>query len=139
MLHVGERGRRENTMRFLSLIASTLLLISFAAAETPTYQQATILDIQRNDAQGLVHKETDAAPPTEQARYDVKVQIGDMIYVCRYKHSTDFVPGNWEKGKTVEGRVGPNKHRVYLKDVSGKEVALPIVTRQAAKSDAMGK
>ena len=139
MLHVGERGRRENTMRFLGLIASTLLLISFAAAETPTYQQATILDIQRNDAQGNVHKQTDAAPPTEQARYDVKVQIGDTIYVCRYKRASDYVPSNWEAGKTVEGRVGPHKHRVYLKDVSGKEVALAIVTRQPAKSDAMGK
>ena len=139
MLHVGERGRRENTMRFLSLIASTLLLVSFAAAETPTYQQATILDIQRNDAQGNVHKQTDAAPPAEQARYDVKVQIGDMIYVCRYKRATDYVPSNWEAGKTVEGRVGTHQHRVYLKDVSGKEVALPIVNRQPAKSGAMGK
>jgi len=139
MLHVGERGRRENSMRFIGLIASTLLLVSFAAAETPTYQQATILDIQQNDAQGVVHKQTDAAPPTEQARYDVKVQIGDMIYVCRYKHATDYVPSNWAAGKTVEGRVGPHKHRVYLKDVSGKEVALPIVTRQPAKSDATGK
>ena len=139
MLHVGERGRRENSMRFIGLIASTLLLVSFAAAETPTYQQATILDIQQNDAQGVVHKPTDAAPPTEQARYDVKVQIGDMIYVCRYKNATDYVPSNWVAGKTVEGRVGPHKHRVYLKDVSGKEVALPIVTRQPAKNDATGK
>ena len=126
-------------MRFLSLIASTLLLASFAAAETPTYQPATILDVKKNDAQGVVNKQTDAGPPTDQARYDVKVQIGDAIYVCRYKRAIDYVPSNWAVGKMVEGRVGSHKHRVYLKDVSGKEVALPIVTRQPAKSDAMGK
>jgi hypothetical protein len=32
----------------------------------------------------------------------------------------------------VDARVGPHKHRIYLKDVSGKEIALPIVTRRAA-------
>ncbi len=126
-------------MRVLGVIATGVLLVSLLAAQTVTYQQATILDIQANDAQGNVHKATDAPPPTDQARYDVKVQIGDMIYVCRYKHATDYVPSNWEVGKTVEGRVGPHKHRVYLKDVSGKEVALPIVTRQPAKGDSPGK
>ena len=139
LLRVGERGRRENTMRFLGLIATILLSVGLSLAQTVSYQPATILDIQQNDAQGVVHKQTDAAPPTEQARYDVKVQIGDTVYVCRYKHATDYLPSNWEVGKTVEGRVGPHKHRVYLKDVSGKEVALPIVTRQPAKGESPGK
>jgi hypothetical protein len=126
-------------MRFLGLIATSLLFASLAAAETPTYQQATILDIQKNDAQGVVHKQTDAAPPTDQARYDVKLQIGDTVYVCRYKRASDYVPSNWQAGKTVEARVGKHKHRIYLKDVSGTEVALPIVTREAAKGGEMAK
>jgi hypothetical protein len=132
-------------MRFLAAIATTLLLISLSAAQTKTetpavtYQPATILEIQEQDAQGVVHKATDAAPPTEQARYAVKVQIGDTIYVGRYKRATDYIPSNWQVGKTVEGRVGPHKHRIYLKDVSGKEVALPIITKEPAKSDQSGK
>jgi hypothetical protein len=130
-------------MRFLALTATTLLFASLAAAQTQpatvTYEPAKILDIQERDAEGNVHKATDAAPPIGQARYDVKVQIGDMIYVTRYKRATDYIPSNWEVGKTVEGRVDPHKRRVYLKDVSGKEAALPIVTRQQAKSDSAGK
>jgi hypothetical protein len=130
-------------MRFLAVIATPLLFVSLAAAQTQpatvTYEPAKILDIQARDVEGNVHKATDAAPPIEQARYDVKVQIGDMIYVTRYKRASDYIPSNWEVGKTVEGRVGPHKRRVYLKDVSGKEVALPIVTRQPAKSDSAGK
>jgi len=126
-------------MRFLGWTATTVLLVTLSAAQTPTYQQGTILEIQSRDGQGVVHKATDAPPPSGQASYDIKVQIGDMIYVGRYKHASDYVPGNWEVGKPVEARVGPHKHRIYLKDVSGKEVALPIVTRQPAKGAEMGK
>ncbi len=121
-------------MRCLGTIAATLLFVGVLTAQSTPYQQGTILDIQRRDAQGVVHKATDAAPPPTQGRYDVTVQVGEMVYVGRYKHATDYVPNNWEVGKLVEVRVGAHKHRIYLKDVSGKEVALPIVTRRPAAS-----
>jgi len=129
----------EKVKRLLSSAALVSLLAVVCLAQGQTYEQATILDIQRQDVDSLVHKETDAGPPPGQARYAIKVQIGDMVYVGRYKHATDYIPSNWEAGKTVEGRVGPHKHRIYLKDVSGKEVALPIITREPAKKDAHGK
>lgn len=78
------------------------------------------------------------ARPTE-AAYDIRVQIGDMVYVGRYQRASDYVPSNWVVGQPVEARVGKHKHRVYLKDVAGKEVALPIVTRKPAKGAATDK
>jgi hypothetical protein len=123
-------------MRFLASLAATVLLVGLSAAQTPapTYQQATILDIQSKTAHSAVHKATDAPAPTDQASYDITIQIGDTVYVGLYQHASDFVPSNWQVGKPVDARVGPRKHRIYLKDVSGKEVALPIITRKAAKS-----
>jgi hypothetical protein len=133
-------------MRFLAWIVAILLCLSFSAAQTSTpqtsapqtsnpqtYQKGTILAIQPQTANSTVHKATDAHTPEDESVYDVTVQIGDVVYVGRYQHASDFEPGNWEVGKEVDARVGPKKHRIYLKDVSGKEIALPIVTRRPAK------
>jgi len=123
-------------MRFLASIAAILLCVSFSGAQASAPQTAsqkgTILGVDLHGATSAVHKATDAQPPQGESAYDITVQIGDMVYVGRYQHASDFVPGNWEVGKTVDARVGPHKHRIYLKDVSGKEIALPIVTRRAA-------
>jgi hypothetical protein len=123
--------------RFTSLLVNILLLSACALAQAPASQTATILDIQSRGTHSAVHKATDAPPPASpEGDYNITVQIGDMVYVGHYQHASDFVPSNWQVGKPVEARVGPHKHRIYLKDVSGKEVALPIVTRHPAKQAA---
>jgi hypothetical protein len=119
-------------MRSLLAVTWTVLLVGLASAQTSAYQAATILSIQPKDSSSRVHKTTDAPPPSSEADYDVKVRIGNKDYVGRYRHASDYVPSNWEVGKTVEGRVGKHKHRIYLKDLAGKEVALPIVQRGPA-------
>ena len=106
-----------------------------AQASTPT-----VLNIQAKNKSSAVHKATDAPPPaTTEGDYEITVQIGDMIYVGHYQHASDFVPSNWQVGKPVEARVGLHKHRIYLKDLEGKEIALPIVTRHPAKDAAPAK
>src|ERR1700758_749925 len=125
---------------FTTLMIDILLLAAVALAQAPASQQATILDIQSRGAHSAVHKATDAPPPASpEGDYNITVQIGDMVYVGHYQHTSDFVPSNWQVGKPVEARVGPHKHRIYLKDVSGKEVAMPIVTRHPAKDAAPAK
>jgi hypothetical protein len=62
-----------------------------------------------------------------QSTYDLTVQIADMVYVGRYQHASEYLPSNWVAGQSVDARVGKHKHRIYLKDVQGKEVALVIV------------
>jgi hypothetical protein len=57
-----------------------------------------------------------------------------MVYVGRYQNATDYVPSNWVAGQPVEMRVGTHKHRIYLKNMSGKEVALLIESKEPAKS-----
>ena len=115
-----------------SIVPWTILLLAPVSAQTFAYQSATILSIQPKEGSSRVHKTTDAPPPSSEADYDIKVKIGDKDYVGRYRHSSDYVPSNWEVGKTVEGRVGKHKHRIYLKDLAGKEVAMPIVQRGPA-------
>ena len=122
-------------MRLLNSVAavSLLALASLAHGEAPKYENAEILAIQPRTGSSGVHKQTDAPPPSSEADYDVTVKIGDKDYVGRYRHASDYVPSNWEVGKTVPGRVGRHRHRIYLKDMAGKEVAMPIVSRQPAK------
>jgi len=120
------------------LLATIFLAVVFSTAQTTT-QRGTILAMQPTGSQSTVHKATDAPPPTNEAAYDITVQIGDMVYVGRYKHASDYVPGNWVVGQPVDARVGKHKHRVYLKDMAGKEVALPIVTRKPANGPAADK
>ncbi len=129
-----------NALRFVyGLIATIVLIAAFSAAQTAPNQRGTILGIQPTGTQSAVHKATDAPPPDNEAAYDVTVQIGDMVYVARYKHASDYVPSNWVVGQPVDARVGKHKHRVYLKDMAGKEVALPIVTRKPANGAAADK
>lgn len=118
----------------IHLVVAVLALTTFCEAQTVTYQQGTILDIQPHVTQSTVHKATDAAPPPTAATYEVTVQVGDMVYVGKYQHASDYLPSNWVVGKPVEMRVGKHKHRIYLKDVSGKEVALVIMTRHRTES-----
>ncbi len=122
-------------MRILARsIAMTVLFATYVTAQPPEYQQVRILSIQPRGARANVHKLTDAPPPSSEADYDIGVQIGDMDYVGRYRHASEYVPGNWEVGKTVQGRVGKHRHRIYLKDMTGNEVAMPILSRQPAPS-----
>jgi hypothetical protein len=120
----------------LSLIVTILALAAFCAAQTMTYQQGTILDIKERNVQSNVHKATDAPPPPGGVTYDVTVQLGDTVYVAQYQHNTDYVPSNWEVGKPVDMRVGPHKHRIYLKNVTGKEYALLIQSTRPATAPA---
>ena len=118
----------------IAVLAGAALL---SRAQVPAIPAATILGIQAKNKSSAVHKATDAPPPaTTEGDYEITVQIGDMVYVGHYQHASDFVPSNWQVGKRVEARVGPHKHRIYLKDLEGKEVALPIVTRRPAKDAA---
>jgi len=115
-----------------ALLGCLVWLVGVGWSKTPAYQRAEILAIQPRSNSSAVHKLTDAPPPSSEADYDITVKIGDKDYVGRYRHASDYVPSNWEVGKTVEGRVGQHKHRVYLKDLSGHDVAMPIIRRQAA-------
>src|SRR5581483_9214605 len=117
-----------------SMVVSIMLLVGLSSAQPLAYQAATILGIQPKDSSSRVHKTTDAPPPSSEADYDITVKIGDKDYVGRYRHASDYIPSNWEVGKTVEGRVGRHKHRIYLKDLAGKEVAMPIVQRAPANA-----
>ena len=123
----------------IHLVLPMLALTILCGAQTVTYQQATILDIQPPITQSTVHKATDAAPPPTAATYEITVQVGNMVYVGRYQRASDYLPSNWVVGKPVEMRVGKHKHRIYLKDVSGKEVALVIITRHVAQGVPAGK
>lgn len=119
---------------YASIASFVLLFANLCAAQTMTYQQGTILDIQQKHAESNVRKTTDAPPPPGGVTYDVTVQLGDTVYVARYQHNTDYVPSNWEAGKPVEMRVGPHKHRIYMKNVTGKEYALLIQSKKPAAS-----
>lgn len=56
-----------------------------------------------------------------QSTYDRTAQIGDVVYVGRYQHASEYPPSNWVVGQSVDARVGKHKHRIYFNDVQGKE------------------
>ena len=121
-------------MRFatLSTLIALTLIGSLVAAQNVTYEKGAILDIQPKPGSSPVHKATDAPPPSMLSTYDLTVQIANMVYVGRYQHASEYLPSNWVAGQSVDARVGKHKHRIYLKNVQGKEVPLVIVTRHPA-------
>ena len=123
---------RRRLLETLPLVAAVILVGSLAGAET--YLQGTVLKIEPHVTQSTVHKATDAAPPPTAATYEITIQLGDMVYVGRYQRASDYLPSNWVVGQPVQMRVGKHKHRIYLKDVSGKEVALVILTRHPVEN-----
>ena len=110
------------------LCLTLLSAIGFAA--THEYQTGKIVKVEKTES-GAPSGSPDAPLTAGVASYHVSIQLGDKVYVCRYK--TD--PENdisWIEGKDVQARVSGNVR--YVKKATGKEAKGSILsTAPAAK------
>ena len=116
-------------MKMWGLLTSILLVvaIAFAQPKTRSFQTATILSVQRQEANGVSYRKTDDAPLKSTVfTYDVSVKMDDTVLVGRYENPIDYLP--WAVGSSVQ--VSADKHRMYLKGPSSEEFELSIVSRR---------
>jgi hypothetical protein len=118
-------------MRVLSVYAVFLCLAllcgtGFAAAHE--YQTGKIVKVEKQESRASSGG-TDASAKAAVATYQVSIQLGDKVYVCRYQTDTDN-DISWVEGKDVQARVSGKA--VYVKKANGKEARGSILSTASA-------
>jgi hypothetical protein len=110
---------------FLSL--TLLAAFSFAAAQD--YQTGKIVKVEKQESHSSHSGGTDAPMTAEVASYSVSIQLGDKVYVCKYKAHADSGT-SWAEGKEVQARVSGKA--MYIKKPTGKEEKGAILSTSPA-------
>jgi hypothetical protein len=108
----------------LCLILLSAVGLSAAAHE---YQAGKIVKVEKH-ASHTPSGGTDAPSQAKVATYDISIQIGDKVYVCRYQADPELV--SWVEGKDVQARVSGRV--MYVKKANGKEAKGSIVSTAPA-------
>jgi hypothetical protein len=94
-----------------------------ALSQTTQYQDGKIIAVKKLPVHAAAGG-TDAPAASEVEEYDISIQVGDTVYVCRYvSHSDQDL--SWTRGK--EGHVRIKGKTMYVQRVTGKEVKASIV------------
>lgn len=100
--------------------------IGFAAAHE--YQSGKIIRVEKQESHASSGG-TDAPSKAEAATYQISIQLGDKVYVCRYQTDPE-AEMSWIEGKAVEARVSGKA--IYVKKVTGKEAKGSILSTAPA-------
>ena len=114
----------------LALVVPSLLCTVLAQAQASNeYQTAKIVAVEKI-APDNITSGTDAPMTPNVSRFNLSVELGEQVYLCRAKTASDF-DLNWANGKEVQART---KNKVmYLKRPNGKVVKLSIVGTKKAQ------
>jgi hypothetical protein len=101
-----------------------------AQSQTSQYQDGKIIAV--NKLPGLATPgHTDAPATSEIEEYEISIQVGDTVYLCRYlSHSDQDL--SWTQGK--EGQVRIKGKTMYVKRATGKEAQASILRRTKAST-----
>ena len=93
-------------------------------ATSRQYQSGKIIKVEKQESHSP-SEGTDAPFKAEVTTLHVFIQLGDKVYVCRYK--THFEEdGSWLEGKEVQARV--SGRTMYVKKANGKEANAAILS-----------
>jgi len=103
-----------------------LTTVSFAAAHE--YQAGKIVKVEKQESNASSGR-TDAPSKAEVATYRISIQLGDKVYVCRYKvdQEDDL---SWINGKDIQARISGKT--LYVKKATGKETKGSILSTSPA-------
>jgi hypothetical protein len=108
----------------VSLVCAVCLPV-IAHSQTPQYQDGKIIAVKKlpsHDSAG----HTDTPMASEVDDYEISIQVGDTVYVCRYvAHSDQDL--SWTHGK--EGKVRIKGKTMYVKRATGRETQASILRR----------
>jgi hypothetical protein len=122
---VNETGSEEFMARiwFLVVLACAACIPAGAQSQATQYQDGKIIAV--NKLPGHSGSGGADAPVASQVdKYEISIQVGDTVYVCRYlSHSDEDL--SWTKGK--EGQVRVKGKTMYVKKVTGQEAQATIL------------
>ena len=123
-----QEGFQEESMKtppLRSLLAVIVCVSATALAQLSDFQTATIVDVETLSPESTPSSGgTDAPVASDVNRYNLSIQLGDSIYVCRVKSSSAY-DLNWAKGKEVPAKV--KGKLMYVKRADGRVVKLSIL------------
>ena len=101
-----------------------------AQSQSTQYQDGKIIAVNKLPAP-VSSEHSDAAGASQVEEYEVSIQVGDTVYLCRYaSHSDQDL--SWTKGK--EGQVRIKGKTMYVKRASGKETRAAILRTTKAQT-----
>lgn len=106
----------KNLWLVVALVGAACILAG-AQSSTKQYQDGTIIAVEKQDGPASTGG-TDAPTASSADEYNISIQVGDTVYVCRYKSHSDQ-DLSWTKGKAVQVRTGGSA--IYVKKANGKE------------------
>jgi hypothetical protein len=108
-----------------AVLVCAACISAVAQSQTTHYQDGQIIAVKKLPAHAS-SGHTDAPAASEVDEYEISIQVGDTVYVCRYvSHSEQDL--TWTQGK--EGQVRIKGKTMYVKRVSGKEAQASILRR----------
>jgi len=113
----------------LAFVVPSLFCTVLAQAQDNEYQTAKIVAVEQISADNAASG-TDAPMTPNVSRFNLSVELGEQVYLCRVKTISDF-DLNWANGREVQART---KNKVmYLKRPNGKVLRLSIVGTKKAQ------
>ena len=113
------------TWLLLLVLAVTVCTPASSLAQSSDYATGTIVAVETAASTSApASGGTDAPLASDVTRYDLSIQLGDSIYVCRAKTSSAY-DLTWAKGKEVQAKTKGNV--MYIKRANGKVTKLSIL------------
>jgi hypothetical protein len=108
---------------FMVALLYAVCIPASAQSQTAQYQDGKIIEVNKLPAHPSSGG-TDAPGASLVDEYQISIQVGDTVYVCRYlSHSEQDLA--WTKGK--EGQVRIKGKTMYVKKANGKETQATIL------------
>jgi hypothetical protein len=116
------------TIWLAAVLVCAACISAVAQSQTTQYQDGKIIAVKKlPGSANPAH--TDAPASSEVDEYEISIQVGDTVYVCRYvSHSDQDLA--WTQGK--EGQVRIKGKTMYVKRATGKEAQASILRKTKA-------
>lgn len=108
--------------RLIAIIALCFATFPAFCQSTSKYQVAIITEVKLREAAG--------DSPSDPARYDVSVEVGDTIYVVLYTERLGEIPAKYATGRELLVLV--EKNTITYNDMIGRSLQVPIESQRPA-------
>ena len=114
-----------------SLLLFVLCVPMLAQSQGAQYQPGKVITVEKLEDSRPQPGGADAPVKSETHSYNVSIQVGDSVYLCRYHEHTGELE-SWLKGKEVQVRI--NGKTMYVKRATGKDARGSILRTTKAET-----
>jgi hypothetical protein len=128
-------------LRLHTLVAAVLVTLLFSSAAThgeesqANYLAGTLIDIQKNvETTPRVWLWNTVVAASETVRYQLRIRVGNQIYVSEYVpliQPDGGLPVSWKPNSALELRI--EKHSLFVRLSYGGEIETRIMKHEAEK------